>query len=252
MKPTFLQKIKTQPPAVGTIVSLATPETTEILSQCGYDWLFIDLEHGLSSFATAQHMIQSMRGDCSAIVRVPEGSAVWVKKALDMGVDGVIIPQVNTADHARAMVAATKYPPLGARSVGIMRANNYGMDFAEYVQTANERVALIIQIEHIEAVRNVEAILAVPGIDAILIGPYDLSGSMNMLGAVTSDPVQAAIRTVKAHCKAANMPLGIFVMSVELARQEIAEGCSFVGVGVDVTTLSAAAKQAVAAVKADA
>jgi 2-dehydro-3-deoxyglucarate aldolase/4-hydroxy-2-oxoheptanedioate aldolase len=246
---TFLQKIQTQPPAVGLIVSLQSPEVAEILSQCGYDWLFIDMEHGQSAFDAVQHMLQAVRGTCSAIVRVPEGSPVWIKKALDMGVDGLIIPQVNTADHARAVVAAVKYPPLGARSVGVMRANNYGMDFADYVQHANERTALIIQIEHIEAVRNADAILAVPGIDAVLIGPYDLSGSMNLLGQVTSDPVQGAITTIKHRCHAAGMPLGIFVMTPEAARQHLADGCRFVAVGTDTTLLWNAAKREVAAIK---
>ena len=128
--------------------------------------------------------------------------------------------------------------------MGVARAHGYGMSFSEYVASANERVALIIQIEHIDAINNLDGILDVPGIDGVLIGPYDLSGSMNRLGDVTSEPVQHAIRVIKQKCQAKAVPYGIFVMNADLAQKEIQDGCQFIAVGIDTVLLSNAAKAA--------
>jgi 2-keto-3-deoxy-L-rhamnonate aldolase RhmA len=156
MKTTFIDKINDYAPAIGTIVTLETPDVAEMLSLCGFDWLFIDMEHGPLSPGTTQHIIQAVADDCSSIVRVPENSEAWVKKALDTGCDGIIVPQVKSAEEARLAVTATKFPPQGSRSVGIARAHGYGMSFTEYVASANDKVALVILIEHIDAVNNLE------------------------------------------------------------------------------------------------
>jgi 2-keto-3-deoxy-L-rhamnonate aldolase RhmA len=140
MKTTFIYKVNDYAPAIGTIVTLETPDVAEMLSLCGFDWLFIDMEHGPLSPATTQHIIQAVGGDCSSIVRVPENSEVWIKKALDTGCDGVIVPQVKSAEDARLAVTATKFPPQGSRSVGIARAHGYGMSFTEYVAEVSSNV----------------------------------------------------------------------------------------------------------------
>jgi 2-keto-3-deoxy-L-rhamnonate aldolase RhmA len=244
MKTTFIYKVNDYAPAIGTIVTLETPDVAEMLSLCGFDWLFIDMEHGPLSPGTTQHIIQAVGGECSSIVRVPENSEVWIKKALDTGCDGVIVPQVKSAEDARLAVSATKFPPQGSRSVGIARAHGYGMSFTEYVASANEKVALVILIEHIDAVSNLEEILAVRGIDGVLIGPYDLSGSMNMLGQVTSEPVRASVAEIKKKCQEKSVPVGMFVMNAEDAQQEIDDGCKFIVVGIDSVLLWNAAKNA--------
>ena len=244
----FISKLKPAAPPVGTLLTFNAPEVAEMLSLCGFDWLFIDMEHGALGIEAAQHTIQAIRGDCSALVRAPENSTVWIKRVMDIGPDGIIVPQVNSAEEARRAVAAAKYPPLGARSVGIGRAHDYGLSFGDYVATANTRVALIIQIEHVEAVKHLDEILAVKGIDAILIGPNDLSGSMNLLGQVKSEPVQAEIRRVKETCRRASMPFGIFVLNPADAPREIADGCSFIAVGTDSAFIVNSAKQALTVV----
>ena len=249
MKTTFIDKINDYAPAIGTIVTLETPDVAEMLSLCGFDWLFIDMEHGPLSPGTTQHIIQAIADDCSSIVRVPENSEVWVKKALDTGCDGVIVPQVSSAEEARLAVTATKFPPQGSRSVGIARAHGYGMSFTEYVASANDKVALVIQIEHIDAINNIEEILAVPGIDGVLIGPYDLSGSMNMLGQVTSEPVRSSIAEIKKKCQEKSIPVGMFVMQAEDAQEEINDGCKFIVVGIDSVLIWNAAKNALDAVR---
>lgn len=240
----FIQKLKQETPQIGTIVGFNAPEVAEMLSLCGFDWLFVDMEHGAYSIEAAQHNIQAIRGDCSAVVRAPENSAVWIKRVVEIGADGVIVPLVNSAEEARRAVAAAKYPPLGARSVGVGRAHEYGISFGEYVAEANERVALIIQIEHIQGVKHLDEILQVDGIDGVLIGPYDLSGSMNRLGQVKSEAVQAEIRRIKEKCKRASMPFGIFVLNPEDAPREIADGCRFIAVGTDASFLIGSAKNA--------
>lgn len=245
----FADKLKNDTPAIGTLVTIGAPEVAEMLSMCGYDWLFIDMEHGPFSIGQVQHIVQVVRGGCSAIVRVPKNDDVWIKRALDTGCDGIIIPHVNSAEEARRAVAAAKYPPLGARSAGVSRAHDYGMNFGDYVATANEQIALIIQAEHIDAVNNLDDILSVEGIDAVFIGPYDLSGSMNRLGEVTSEPVQAAIHTIKQTCTARDMPFGIFVMQAGAARQEIDGGCDFVAVGTDAIMMWGAAKDSLAVLR---
>jgi 2-keto-3-deoxy-L-rhamnonate aldolase RhmA len=240
----FVNKLKQAAPPVGTLLTFNAPEVAEMLSRCGFDWLFIDMEHGALGIESAQHTIQAIRGNCSALVRAPENSTVWIKRVLDIGCDGIIVPQVNSAEEACRAVAAAKYPPLGARSVGIGRAHGYGLSFGDYVATANEHVALIIQIEHIEAVKRLDEILRVKGIDAVLIGPYDLSGSMNLLGQVNSEPVQAAIRQIKEKCRSQSMPFGIFVLNPADAPKEIEEGCRFIAVGTDNAFLITSAKNA--------
>jgi 2-dehydro-3-deoxyglucarate aldolase/4-hydroxy-2-oxoheptanedioate aldolase len=244
VKESFIQKIRSPTPAIGTLVTLAAPEVAEILSLCGFDWLFIDAEHGAFSVAAVQHMVQATRDDCLAMVRVPENSSTWIKRMLDTGCDGLIVPQVNSAEEARRAVAAARYPPAGTRGVGVARAQGYGLSFADYVAAANDHVAVIIQIEHIDAVANLDSILAVEGIDGVLIGPYDLSGSMNRLGEVGSEPVQKAIGRIKKACIERAVPFGIFTLSAELAQKEIASGCSFIAVGTDAVFLWGAAKDA--------
>ena len=135
-------------------------------------------------------------------------------------------------------MAAAKYPPLGERSVGIARAQLYGLDFSGYVERANREVALIIQIEHIDALRNLDEILAVPGVDAIFVGPYDLSGSMGKLGQLGDAEVQDAISFVKKRCIEMSVPYGLFVGTPEEAAKQIDEGCRLIAVGIDANALA--------------
>lgn len=233
MKTSFAQQLRGPAPLIGTLLSLPAPAISEMLSSAGFDWLFIDLEHSSLTTADAQALLQAMRGTCRGVVRVAENSAVCLKQALDLGADGVIIPQVNSADEARQAVQWASYPPLGSRSVGIDRAHGYGATFGEYVARANDTTALIIQIEHIRAVENMDEILAVPGIDGVFIGPYDLSGSMGRLGEVQHPAVQEAILRVKTACRQRGMPVGTFVLGAEAAEAELASGVQFLAVGTD-------------------
>lgn len=245
----FCEKINQNGTLLGTLLTLDSPEIAEILSLCRFDWLFLDMEHGALSVPAIQHLIQAMQPNVSAIVRIPENSSLWIKKVLDTGCDGILVPQVKTAEEALSAVKAAKFPPQGERSVGISRAHGYGMTFANYVSSANKDIALIIQIEHIEGVNNIDEILAVEDIDGVFIGPYDLSGSMNLLGQVSDDRVQEKIKEIKQKCLSKKIPFGIFVMKKEAVKSELEDGCKFIAVGIDSTLLWNAAKEIVEAVK---
>ena len=203
----------------------------------GLDWLFIDLEHGSFGLETAEDLMRAVRGDCYTLVRIPENTPVWIHKALDIGCDGLIVPMVCSEAEALRAVEHTKYPPAGVRSVGVARAHGYGLEFAQYVANANAHVSLIIQIEHISAVRNLAGILDVPGIDGVLIGPYDLSGSMNLLGQVKHPAVQDAMAAIRSACSEREIPFGVFILDRASVPDALATGVSFLAVGTELSLM---------------
>ena len=240
----FKERLKYKETLIGPLVTIPTPDVAEMLALVGFDYLWIEVEHAPTNFAQAQTMIQAVGGRCPCLIRVPENQEVWLKKALDVGCNGIVIPQVKTAEEARAAIEACLYPPAGRRSVGVGRAHGYGMSFQDYVSRVNDELAIILQVEHIEGVQNIESIAAVPGIDAILVGPFDLSGSMNLLGQITHPEVQAAIETVNRHCQAAGLPVGIFAVNAGAAKQAISQGFNLIALGMDAFYLWQGAKAA--------
>ena len=233
----FLKKLRGGEILIGTIITLPSPEIAEILSFAGFDWLFIDTEHATLGVQDVQRILQSIQGRCPCIVRVSSGDELWIKKILDIGVDGIIVPFVNSADEAQKIIRFCKYPPDGSRSVGISRAHEYGMKFNEYIDCANNSIAVILQIEHIDAVRNIHSIVQVPGIDGIFVGPYDLSGSMGKIGKVYDQEVQQNIEIVKTACMNAGVPVGIFGFDVEYVKSCIDKGYTLIAVGMDTVFL---------------
>jgi 2-keto-3-deoxy-L-rhamnonate aldolase RhmA len=228
---------------IGSFVTLPAPEVAEVMGAAGFDWLIIDCEHAPLDALWAQRLLQAAR--IPGVIRVADGHESTLKHALDTGAAGVVVPMVNTAQQARAVVSHCKYPPLGTRGVGIVRAQGYGFGFQEYVAQANESTAVIVQIEHVTAVENIDAILAVPGVDAAFVGPYDLSGSMGRLGQVDDTDVLAAIESVRGACERARMPLGIYAGSALAARPYLEKGFTLIAVGMDTVLLGQAARQAV-------
>ncbi|WP_420385983.1 HpcH/HpaI aldolase family protein [Roseivirga sp.] len=203
---------------LGTLLSLPSPEIAEMMSQVGFDWLFIDLEHGPHGFMELQRMLQAMRSDCGALVRVPEVSESNIKKVLDIGAEGIIVPKVNSAEEAERIVSYAKYPTQGVRGVGAARAQGYGLSFQEYIEKANESTMVVIQIEHFEGVNQIHNILSVEGIDVVFIGPYDLSASLGLAGQVDHPQVREAIEKVEQACQEVSMPMGYFGTTPESVR----------------------------------
>ena len=231
------------------MVTLSSPVIAELLSDAGFDWLFIDVEHSPLDWQAAQMLLQAAGEKCACVVRVPLCDEISIKKALDIGADGIIVPQVNSRHDAERVARYSKYPPQGTRGVGIARAHGYGPRFQDYVSRANDEVAVIVQAEHIEAVHHIHEIASVEGIDAVLIGPYDLSTSMGMPGQVTDPAVLDAIARVTAECKTCNMPLGIFGMTPDAVQPYIQAGYTLIAVGVDTMLLAVAASQIIRQLK---
>ncbi len=228
----FTERLRKGDLLIGTLISLPSPEIAEILSHTGYDWLFIDAEHGAFNPQQTQPMLQAA-GDTPCVIRVPAGDDVWIKKALDIGAAGIIVPQVHTAEQAEQIINQCKYSPVGNRGVGIGRAHTYGLNFENTIKHANDETAVILQAESQKAIDNIEEIVKVPGLDAILVGPYDLSASLGRIGEVNHPEVQEAISRVAAVCKAANIRLGYFGVNASAVKPAIENGFTLITVGVD-------------------
>jgi 2-keto-3-deoxy-L-rhamnonate aldolase RhmA len=224
-------------PLPGTLLSISAPQVAEIIADSGFDWVLIDMEHSALSLESVQNALQIMGDRILSIVRVPGNDEIWIKRILDTGCDGILVPMVNNATEAMKVVQFSRYPLEGKRSVGLSRAHKYGPGFESYVKNANRDLVIMIQIEHREAVANIDEILAVEGIDAVFIGPYDLSASMGLTGQVGHPDVLSAIGLIKSKCREAGMPWGIFGMKAEGLTSEINDGCTFALCGVDAAIL---------------
>ena len=165
-----------------------------------------------------------------------------IKKVLDLGADGVIVPQVNTAEQAADVVRFSRYAPQGARGVGLARAHGYGLSFQDYMDSANERVSVVVQAEHAQSVENIEEIVKVPGVDAVLLGPYDLSASLGQTGNLDHPSVVAAIDRIITVCQSAGVPVGYFGVTADAVKPFIERGCSLIVASVDTLLLGVTAK----------
>ncbi len=245
----FKSRLAKRERLIGTLLTLPSPEIAEICADAGFDWLFVDMEHGLLDIKDVQRIIQTVERRCACLVRVPENEEMWVKKTLDTGAAGIIMPHINTPEEAELNISRGKYPPLGCRSVGIARAQRYGSYVLESIGMANKQVVFVVQAEHIEAVRNIEAILKVGGLDAVFVGPYDLSASMGKPGKLEDNDVKEAIRTVRDACARRKIPSGIFAGTPEAGQQALSEGHSLVCCGMDTTLFRGAVKSVVGSLK---
>ena len=243
MKASFRTRLKNKETLIGTLLTLPSPDLAEVLALTGLDWLFLDLEHSTMDAGDAQVILQAVAGRLDCLIRVPLNDEIWIKKALDTGATGIIVPQVNTAEEALRVVRYSRYPPQGARSVGLARAHGYGSKLQEYLERANTEVTVVIQAEHILAVQNIEDLVAVEGIDAVLVGSYDLSNSMGLVGQVEHPDVQAAIEHVRQVCHNRDVPLGIFSTRAERAVKYLDQGFNLLAVSTDALLISQAVKE---------
>lgn len=237
---------------IGGWVTIGHPTVTELMGMVGFDWLLIDCEHGPLSFETAQVLLQGMAASESVpFVRVADGDPALIKRALDIGAMGVVVPLVNDRDAAERAVKSVKYPPQGIRGIGVPRANRYGLDFQDYVARANDEIMVIVQIEHADAVSNLEEIVTVPGIDMLFVGPVDLTGSYGhvVMNGAMPDVVKQALDKIVSTARRANIPLGCWVPDAEVANQRLAQGFQFIGISTDNLLLVSACQSVVREVK---
>lgn len=236
----------------GTFQCIASSTVSEILAHRGFDWILVDMEHGAMDLETAGDMLAAIdHGGPTPLVRVQWNDQAAIKRVLDAGALGVMVPMVNTAEEARQTVSYCKYAPVGVRGLGAGRASLFGVRLAEYMGVANDQVLVMVQAEHKDAVRNIEAILAVPGIDVIFIGPYDLACSMGHGDQPSHPEVEAAIATVLAAAQRAGVVPGIFSMDPQTAKARAAQGFRFIGFGIDSIFLDTAVKKGLETVHGD-
>lgn len=243
------QKLKEKKPLIGMLQTLDSPEVTEILAGAGFDWIFVDLEHSTLDARSAQRILQAAAGNCPCVLRAPCHDEAWIKKLLDAGSAGILFPRVNSAEEAERIVRYCKYPPLGSRSVGLSRAHSYGLNFQQYVDTANDDIAVVIQIEDIRAVENIDDIVRVPGIDALFIGPYDLSGSMGKPGQVSDPEVMEKIELTRRKGLEAGLAMGIFTVNPEDVKGFIQKGYTLIAVDIDTSLLAKTVKKTLQLIK---
>jgi 2-dehydro-3-deoxyglucarate aldolase/4-hydroxy-2-oxoheptanedioate aldolase len=246
----FRQLLQERRPLIGALLQMPLPESAEIFVAAGYDWLFIDLEHAPMDARDALTLLTAVDSRVPCVVRVPWNEEAHLKKVLDAGATGVIVPLVNNAEDARLAVSRCKYPPRGVRSVGITRAQRFELDFDGYMARANNDIAVIVQVEHVEAVRNIDAILDVPGIDAVFMGPFDLSGSMGKPGRIDDPEVQAAIAQVVRACNDRAVALCAYAHTPAHARRYLELGYRVIGLCTDYILLARAARDALAQTRA--
>ena len=230
------QKLQNNKLTIGSWVTIGHPSVVEIMSSAGFDWLTIDLEHSAISLETAQNLISTIHAnDMKALVRVGKNEEVIIKRVMDIGADGVIVPMVNSKEDAIRAVEYVKYPPLGKRGVGLYKAQKYGIGFDDYKEWVKDKSIIIAQIEHIKAVENIEDILQVKGIDGTIIGPYDLSGSIGYPGEYDRDDVKEALKKVENACKKHNKSLGFHVIQSDYKKlqEKIDTGYTFLAFSLD-------------------
>ena len=236
---------------IGTSVSCTDPTITEALCSLS-DFVWIDVEHNAMSMETVQAHIMATKGtDAATIVRVRWNDPVLIKPVLDIGADGIIAPLVRTADDVRRAVAACRYPPDGIRGYGPKRPSRYGrLGGPEFCRLANESIIVVVQIEHIDAVNNLDEILAVPGLTSILIGPNDLAGSMGLMGQPEHPDVLRVMETVVAKTRQTNVWASVAVGGgPERFADWVKRGVQWISIGGDIGLMLASATQVAAQVR---
>lgn len=221
---------------IGSWLTIPNQAVIEILGTAGFEWLTIDMEHSPISIETALNLIGHIQGNgMQALVRVSKNEEVIIKRVLDAGADGVIVPMIKNKAEAEEAVGYVKYPPLGKRGVGLNRAQKYGTAFNTYQGWVKNQAVIIAQIEHIEAVNNLEEILSVEGIDGIIVGPYDLSASMGYPGEYDREDVKEALAKIDEVTLRLKKPLGFHVIdsNYQKVTEKIKKGYTFVAFSLD-------------------
>ena len=222
--------------SLGSWIQLPDVFTAEIMARAGFDWLAIDLEHGLINLESVFRLIQTIgNAGVLPLVRLHENDPATIRRVMDAGAGGIIVPMVNTAEDAIRAVDAIKYYPAGQRSFGLGRAHQFGNNFESYIRDSNVKSIVVVQIEHKAALVNLDNILAVRGIDAIVIGPYDLSGSMGIPGKFDDPLFSAQISEIIEKVKKSTVALGIHIVhpSERDLVMRIQQGFTFIAYGMD-------------------
>lgn len=238
---------------IGSWLTINNFSIVEIMASCDFDWLCIDLEHTFIDYSEMTQMILALNSkNIDAYVRVGKNDPLIIKRALDAGADGIIIPAVNSYEEALKAVEATFYPPQGKRGVGLGRAQSYGFGFEEYLQNKSKKIKLIVQIEHYKAVQELHKILSIEEITGSFIGPYDLSGSLGMPGQWNNVIVKESISNYESiSSEFPNKLMGYHVIEpkASLVSEKIALGYNFIAFSLDSLFLGTKIREQLSSIK---
>jgi 2-keto-3-deoxy-L-rhamnonate aldolase RhmA len=253
MAPTKLRiKINSRTLTLGSWITLGHPAIAEIMAKAGFDWLVVDLEHSVISIDIAGDLIRTIDlCGVAPLVRLTSNDPNQIKRVMDAGAHGIIVPMVNTPAEAARAVAATRYAPRGARGVGLARAQGYGVNFQDYLQWQDDGPVVIVQIEHKDAIDQLEQILTVPGVDGFIIGPYDLSCSMGIPGQFERNEFVSAMTHIRETGQRLGCPAGLHIVEPDPQRleQAIREGYTFIAYSVDIRMLDVSVRQGMTKMK---
>ena len=243
------EKLRTGQPSLGSFLGLGSPNVAELLAHAGFDWLVIETEHSALDSAEIENMLMGMNGtETIPLVRLPTGDPVYIQRALDFGAMGIVVPMVKTAEQVQAIVRATRYPPTGTRGYNPLRASHYLFDSKDYFYRANDNLLVVLILETKEAVNNLEAIAAVPGLDVLYLGPFDLCLSLGL------DPMQqphsqveTVIEQVLSIGRNNGVAIGTHVMTPDQLRRRQDQGFTMLSYSTDYVMLAEAARVGLAA-----
>jgi 2-keto-3-deoxy-L-rhamnonate aldolase RhmA len=239
------EKLINRQVTIGSWITIGHPIIAEIMVEAGYDWLAIDMEHSSITMSEASNLIQviDLAGSVP-LMRVGSNDPYLIKRAMDAGAHGVIVPMINDRESAEKAISSMKYPPFGTRGVGLSRAQGYGKSFKEYKKWLETDSIMIIQIEHIDAVNNIEEIFTVKGIDGFIVGPYDLSSSLGFPGEFDHPKVIEALNKIKEFTLKNNILSGYHIIEPDwdLLNEKIKEGYKFIAFSLDIVFFGSACK----------
>lgn len=234
--------------SLGSWITLGHTGIAEIFARAGFEWLVVDMEHSTISIEQAGELIRTIDlAGAAPLVRLTSNDINQIKRVMDAGAHGIVVPNINSLQEAKDAVAATRYAPLGRRGVGLARAQRYGPGFREYLDWQKEGPVVIVQIEHQSALDHLEEIFAVPGVDGFIIGPYDLSCSMGMPGDFDRPEFVTAMQRILQAGLKAGCPAGLHIVEPDPVRlrQVIDEGYRFIAYSVDIRMLDVSARAGV-------
>jgi len=246
------KKLSSRVLTIGSWITIGHPAIAEIMARAGFDWLVVDLEHSVISIDVAGDLIRIIDlCGVAPLVRLTSNDPDQIKRVMDAGAHGIVVPMVNSAVEAARAVAATRYAPQGSRGVGLGRAQGYGVSYQDYLEWQRDGPVVIVQIEHKDAIDQLDDILTVPGVDGFIIGPYDLSCSMGLPGQFESPEFVDAIVRIREAGQRIGCPAGVHIVEPDLEQleQKIREGFTFIAYSVDSRMLDVSARQGLAKMK---
>jgi 2-keto-3-deoxy-L-rhamnonate aldolase RhmA len=249
---TLRNKINSKKLTVGSWITLGHPAIAEIMAKAGFDWLVVDLEHSVIGVEMAGDLIRTIDlCGVAPLVRLTSNDPNQIKRVMDAGAHGIVVPMVNNPADAMRAVAATRYAPVGSRGVGLARAQGYGVNFQEHLKWQSDGPVVIVQIEHKDAIDQIEEILTVPGVDGFIIGPYDLSSSMGIPGQFEQDEFINTMTEIREAGKRVGCPAGLHIVEPDLQKleQTVREGYTFIAYSVDIRVLDVSVRQGIAKIK---